>query len=473
MTRRRKSQAQSALPAEKAVPLQQQTSLPEDHKVPRDVPKPEPQLSYMDSVRLQHPPSNDPAERNKSVLELLASIPSFSNVTGVGAPSDHSGISDDPVLAKFNQDRQTSHILQLHQEYQAKQRAQWWEQKHQEAEAEAERQRKVAIFQHFCSRYDERVAKLVQLGPKFHAEITNFDHAFEQGDLNLLCEAITALVTQIIEPAHAILQEMPAEIALETVGATELMNAWPLDKVDDNLQQFTGPNMSNFNNETQHMLNYMMQGFHAICAPIFKAVPLANPLNPAPSLPFEAKPISVPFMHVSADAPAPMTLQPALQPQTQPQPESQQLASEDQNVGKNFASFADLIKSNAQAQVPSITVTPPSFGGSILTGLAPTGTFTTTINDKVLDFQDAVGKLIQHGSVKASPRKAIADDLEWLDTYAQGETGLLGKEDCVMMKNEIRRVLIKIANLRDQKEKNKLATRELDVLANRVMKLWK
>ncbi|KAH7070084.1 hypothetical protein FB567DRAFT_539835 [Paraphoma chrysanthemicola] len=492
----RNSQARSP-PAENALPLPPQISRPEHPKIQREVPKPEPQLSYMESVRSKHPPSEDPAKRNKSVFDMLASIPSLSNVTGVGAPSGHSGISDDPVLAKFNQDRHISHILELHQESQANQRAQWLEQQRQEAKAEAERQRKVAIFQHFCSRYDERVAKLVQLGPKFHAEMTKFDHAFEQDDLNLFCEAITALVTQVIEPAHAILQEMPAEIALETMGATELMNAWPLDKVDNILQQYTGPNMSNFNDETQHMLNYMMQGFHAICAPIFKAVPLANPLNQAPSQPFEAKPISVSFMHHPNAAPAPMTSQPKLQHQPQPQSESQPLAHAGQNADKNFASLADLIKSNAQAQVPAITITPPSFGGSILSGLAPTGTFHTSddtssgttnppssdsnkvlvlkqgINDKVLDFQVEVGKLIKDGSVKASPRKAITDDLEWLDSYAGGETGLLGKEDCVMMKNEIRRVLIKIANLRDQKEKNKLATRELDVLANRVMKLWK
>jgi hypothetical protein len=64
------------------------------------------------------------------------------------------------------------------------------------------------------------------------------------------------------------------------------------------------------------------------------------------------------------------------------------------------------------------------------------------------------------------------EDLEWLDTYAQGETGMLGPNDCCGMKKEIDRVTRKIANLRDGKEKNKTTTRELEVLAHRVLKLW-
>jgi hypothetical protein len=317
--------------------------------------EPEHELSYMESVRVLHPPSDDPAERTKCILASLASIPSINRISGVGAPSGHSGISDDPILAKYNQERYTNNVLELHRQYQSMQQSKREEEQRQAAAAEAERQRKLNVLQHYCGKYDERVAKLVQFGPKFNAEITKLGDAFERGDLFTLCQAITAFVDEVVEPAYAILQEMPAEIALETSGAAKLKDAWPLEKMDQVLERFTAPNLSVFSDEVQNMIGYMMQGFRAVCTPILNAVPLVNPLGEPPTLPFSTKPVQVPFTHYMATAPA--ASQSAAQ--THPQPS----APEGPNAGKNFASFADLIN-NKEAQVPNIQIASPSFDGS-------------------------------------------------------------------------------------------------------------
>lgn len=330
------------------------------HKAHCTISEPEPQLSYLESVRVLHPPSDDPAERTKSILASLASIPSINRISGVGAPSGHSGISDDPILARYNQERHTNNVLELHRQYQSMQRSKWEEEQRQAAAAEAERQRKLNVLQHYCGKYDERMAKLVQFGPKFNAEINKLEDAFERGDLPTLCQAIAALVDEVVEPAHAILQEMPAEIALETSGAAQLKNAWPLEKMDQVLQRFTASNLSVFSDEVQNMIGYMMQGFRVVCTPILNAVPLVNPLGEPPALPFVAKPIQVPFTHYMATA----TAASRSAPHTHPQP----TAPEGPNAGKNFASFADLIN-NKEAQNPDIKITPPSFDGS-----APSGT---------------------------------------------------------------------------------------------------
>jgi hypothetical protein len=66
--------------------------------------------------------------------------------------------------------------------------------------------------------------------------------------------------------------------------------------------------------------------------------------------------------------------------------------------------------------------------------------------------------------------------LTWIDEYAkdaQGdpESGILGKEEAQLMRGEIQRVLVKMANL-SHKERNKSLNKELKVLAKWVMRIW-
>lgn len=68
-------------------------------------PEPAPEPDYMDKLRLLHPPSDDHNERQAHIKKNLESIlgPERMN-SGVGPPSGHSGMTDDPVLTQWNKE---------------------------------------------------------------------------------------------------------------------------------------------------------------------------------------------------------------------------------------------------------------------------------------------------------------------------------------------------------------------------------
>ncbi|KAF2029872.1 hypothetical protein EK21DRAFT_112548 [Setomelanomma holmii] len=468
----RDAPARAARRAEEAVRHQEFMSRYKPAKVDFTLPEPQPKPSYMDSVRIFYPPSDDPAHRAKHTNTLFSSIPTISGVSGVGLPSGHTGIDQDPVLAKYNQDKHVGHVLELHSEYQNMQRRQLAKQQRQQAIKDEQRQAKLLEFKLYCDKHDRRVVQLMQYGPKFREEMNKLEHAFENGELAALGQTIHFLVTHIIEPGHIILEEMPEEIKLETMGANELKNTWPLDKIDQMLKRFSPANLSVFNDDIQFAVQYLAQGLMVICKPVLDAVDLVNSLNDPKPLPFVTQPIPVPFSHYMATAST--SSQPA--PQLQPQIQTSAPASE--NAGKNFSSFGDLLNSTNNNQVPEIKITPPSDAGntsigSTLFGQAPSGVNSTSnttsapssphkvlvlkqsIDDRVLDFQANVEKLVKD-----------------MPLYTAGETGLLGKDDCLVMKNSMIRIVHRISNLRDGKEKNKVTTREVTCLANKVLKIW-
>jgi len=340
-------------------------------KVHYTLPEAQPNLSYMDSVRVLHPASDDPEERRKRTQTTLDSIlgPGRKN-TGVGLPSGHSGINEDPIFSKYYQEKKTEGMLELHQEYQLKQRRQWEEQQRQAQEQETSRLMKLAVYEKFCEFYDTRVAKLAQFGPKLDTEINKLLEAFDNGNEVSLKQAVIVLLSEVLEPANQIFEEMKKEIMLESLGAEVLKSAWPLAGIDKVLDTFNAPNMSSFNDSYQAALGYMLQGLRAVCQPILSAVPLVNPLGDPPAQPFVAAPIPVNFETYVASA---QRKQPAVP------------APEDPNAGKNFRSFADLLKgkedtSGDQPQVPNIAVTPPS----VQNGGAPSGSGSPPNDNKAL-----------------------------------------------------------------------------------------
>jgi hypothetical protein len=251
-----------------------------------------PDGDYMEEVRALHPASDDLEECRKRRNTMLESILGSERMhVGVGLPSGHSRISNDLVLASYNHERFVNHKLSLHQEYQAIQRQQWEEMQRKVAEKEAERQRKAVLLDYYWSEYVECAARLTQLGPVFHSEITHLLQAMNEGNLDALRQAANALINDVLEPADSIFEDMMKYIMLETMGAQSLRETWPLDDVDRVLAFLDAQTLSQFTDDFQGTLGYMLQGLRAICEPILAAVPFENPLNEQPAPIFEAKPI--------------------------------------------------------------------------------------------------------------------------------------------------------------------------------------
>jgi hypothetical protein len=171
-------------------------------------------------------------------------------------------------------------------------------------------------------------------------------------------------------------------------------------------------------------------------------------------------------------------------------------APTDANAGKNFGSFTDLLKaSNGGTQgnghaVPDITITPPTSiipaptVNTLASSFAVPGTTSSTlqtpqiqaltqyINDQVLEFQDNVQNFIKDGHIPVGRRCECEEVLQSMYDHVQGATYLLTANDSPLMKTTIEILIGKIANMKNAKERNKKTTRDLEVLANKVAKIW-
>lgn len=300
----------------------------------------EPSIDYMENLRSLYPASDSYEERKKRTDTMIMSVfgPERVNLP-VGYASGHSGISDDPVLTEYNHNKHVEETLGHHREYQAMLRRQEEEQQRKKAEQEAERAKKIAVFEHYWGIYEERVCTMVHAGEQFHAEIGQVLRAYENDNVQAMYEAAHTLNNNTLEPVMALFEEMRGQIVLESMGATELRNAWPTDSIDRVLAILTPDVISSLPNEAQNAVGYMLQSLHEVCQPIFNAVELTNPLNePEPHV-FEAKPIPAPkFEHYLSE-------------RTKQAPKGVKVeVPEGENAGKNYNSLSALTAENNAAK---------------------------------------------------------------------------------------------------------------------------
>jgi hypothetical protein len=207
----------------------------------------------------------------------------------------------------------------------------------------------------------ERVWRLAQLGPKFNAEIMKLQQAFTNGDLSGLQWAIHSLIHDVLEPSNIILDDMKDQIMLEQQRAETLKEAWPLETVDQALRVFDTQTLLQFDENTHNWLEYMLQCMRAVCQPILAAKPFINPLQQASvNLSFVAAPVPPTFAHFAATVGEVVPPQPSQEyvhaaqqrPQVIQQPQiiqQQQVQPQAVNNDKNYASFAELLKSTKPA----------------------------------------------------------------------------------------------------------------------------
>jgi hypothetical protein len=490
-----------------------------------NAPEPLTARDYMDSLRECYPPIEDPVKRSKHIAATLASIPRLDHMNaGVGLPSGHSGISDDPVLVKYNQDLYVNDVLSAHQNYQAFQRQQQEAEQRKAAEKEAERQRKAVLLDYHWSKYEERVAQLLRLGPVFSSHMAYLLGALDEGNPEALRQVAHALINDVLNPADSILENMKKDIMLETMGAQDLKGAWPLSDVDRILNVLDDQLVAQLPDIAQPILDNMLQGLQTICQPVLEAKVFESPLAEQQPHAFEARPIAVTFVdfanknsqqgqqplqglqnHQSLQFYQGLPSQQALSglqlPPAQQQTQATAALAGD-NAGKNFSSFADLTKATKDANQPQqIAFAPSKAPGSFGIGPSSTaapqqiafapskapGSFgisanTSTsqtpqvlgllmyINNNILDFQDNVKSFLKEGKISVSRREDIEKVLKGM--IAQVPPKTLTANDAPLMKRDVDRLITMIGNMKNAKEQKKETTRNLQVLAHKARGLW-
>jgi hypothetical protein len=484
--------------------------------------------SYMAELRERYPPIEDPVERSKHLHATLASIPRAGLVSaGVGLPSGHSGISGDPILAKYNQDRFVSDVLSHHQDYQALVRQQQEAEQRQAAEREAEYQRKIVLLEYHWLQYKERVAQLMHLGPVISSHLAYLFGAAEQVNLEALHQAAHALINDVLNPANIIFEDMRKEIMLETIGAESLKEAWPLNDFERTLIAVDDQTLSQLPDIVQHTLGSVLQGLQTARQFILEAKPFENPLAEQQPHAFETRPIQPTFMDFAKknSQQEQQSLQsyygtpnqqyfrtyqglstqqalPSFQAQQAQQLPQAAAAPQGDNAGKNFASFADLTKATNQheASIFALSKAPGSFGvgsgfsfpaahqqtafaaskapgsfgvSSNASSTAQTpqvGGLLAYINQIILDFQDNVNHLLREGKMSVTRRKDIEEVLK--DILAQSSKGMFGPNDAQLLKREVERLVKMIGSMKNAKEQKKQTTRDLQALAYNVLPIW-
>jgi hypothetical protein len=406
----------------------------------------------MDSLRERYPPIEDPVKRSKHIAATLASIPRLGHTNaGVGLPSGHSGISDDPVLEKYNQDLYVKDILSAHRDYQTFQRQQQEAEQRKAAEKEAERQRTAVLLDHHWSKYEERVAQLLRLGPLFSSHMAYLLEAFDKGNPEALCQIAHVLINDVLNSANMILEDMKKDIILETMGADELKQAWPLNDVDRILSVIDDQLVAQLPDMAQPTLVYMLQGLRAVYQPILEAKVFENPLTEQQAL-------------------SDVQLPPAQQQQTE-----SAAAPAGDNADKNFSSFADLTKAIKDVIQPqqiafAPSKAPGSFGLSATPQTPQVLDLLMYINNNILDFQDNVKSFFKEGKISVSRRKDIEEVLKGM--VAQVPPKTLTANDAPLMKRDVERLIGMIANMKNAKEQKKETTRNLQVLTHKTRGLW-
>jgi hypothetical protein len=465
----------------------------------------------MDKVHMLYPSSDNHNERQAHTKKILESVLGPERMKfNVGSPSGHSGIIDDPILAQWNKEKFYNGVLDCVHDYDTQKHRQQQDLQRQAAEKEIKRQQDAALLEHHLLMYRQRLEQLIHFGPKFNEAIDNLERAANNRDLFAMCQIADAMCNNILTPAQEILdaQKHDALIGIEFESAQLLRDAWPLDRLDHVLRLLQ-PEMPHFSDEVQFSIGFMLQGIEYACRPILCAQAFKTPLTQEPQLPFAAQPIPKSLAHHLADSGYFVAQQP-LQPQQQFQPLSQVLlplqvqqpsqlqpqlapqAPAGDNAGKNFSNFSDLLSASKAAAanpppVPDITVTLPSFDGGAATETVPSmSTSTVTnVNDipqanirvvlchkiqmEGLEFEDNLKTLVRDGRVHNGKRQALMKMLKWIDDY-HGQDGLLGDQHD-WFRFHVEHLVRRVANI-SSKERNQADTRKLDVLANRVLKLW-
>ncbi|KAH8711919.1 hypothetical protein GQ44DRAFT_830256 [Phaeosphaeriaceae sp. PMI808] len=346
------------------------------------------------------------------------------------------------------------------------------EQQRQKAEQQAEYQRLYEatlsaqeLLQSHEPDYRSRVSELGSYGQLLFSVLTQLinamDHCNEQG----ICFVASELNKNVLKPVNNIFQAMNQDIPLLLDDANKIRAEWPIYEMQTALERFNNAHdAGHLHMEIQGLAVSMNHLWQSILQSI-DAVESADSL----------------IEKVIASQ-----MGWAYQPQGHAQPQYQQAPTEVSYATQNFASFTEFVNAskaatNQQPQVPSTTVDSPISGSSSSTNdQQPMGYLASKILSyiklNVLDFEAEVKELLnKNEKVMPRPCRALTDQLEYIRDVALGETGIFdGSEDsdCARMKTEVKKVIKSIANLTNAKEKNTMKTRELDVVAHKVLKLW-
>ncbi|KAJ4376338.1 hypothetical protein N0V83_001621 [Neocucurbitaria cava] len=465
-------------------------------------------IAEQEAAELCPPPPYSSVERQRFYHERLKATEG-TMVPVTGWPSGHSGI--DPVMAEHNQRK---FVQEFHDQVWACQ----VEEHRQLAQQEEERQRILGLLEVGRARYMKHVEMLANYGPQLHMGINMMKVTLRHNNMSDLALLTREMITGILEPVHAIFQEMNENIPLEEEGAHILKNKWPIKHIDE-VYIF----LKNEDSLPPELV-YFLQGIEAICKPISNPTPFINPLNPQP-YPVEVPPTpaqnitTVPkydgpnlnlwngladalndvLPQVSNVATAKYTQQQYQQQQYQQQQYQQQYQYQQQQEQQlptiiisaptglpealndalpqvsSVAATQDTQKhqQHQQQHLPTIIVSTPSAPSS-----APTPDSQEKQNlmqhmqSSLFDLQEDVQKLLEGETLPPTPRNGVRKTLQAFLAIANGKMELLGDDEGRLYKNEVQRVVTRIANLKNKAAKKAPQTKELDTLAYDVLNVW-
>jgi len=240
----------------------------------------EKQEAIKKSRSLHVKPSSEPAqdvpayeesheERRKFIDHRLAAILGPERMkTPALLPSGHNPM--DPVIAQHNEYMYQQNVLNQWESHKA-------EQRRQAEEAEATRQQIQGQVKYYRDRYILRLEKLVSFGTPLARGIDHFEAVMLPLDEWEAASIVHVLTWQILNPIQDLLNDCAKEIPLEHVGAQELKNAWPMERMEDLLtflqHQYYLPG---------EIIDMGMR-LDAVLKAVYNPTPFVDPLAPKPT----------------------------------------------------------------------------------------------------------------------------------------------------------------------------------------------
>ena len=214
-------------------------------------------------------PEETHEERRKFINDRLTAIldPERMKMPAL-LPSGHNPMH--PVIAQHKEYMYQQNVLNQWESYKA-------EQRRQAEETEATRQQIQAKVKHYRDRYILRLEKLVSFSTPLARGIDQFEAVMMPLDKWGAANIVRILTWQIFNPIQDLLNDCAKEISLEDVGAQEVKNAWPMERMEKLLTFL------------QHQ--YYLPGeiidmgirLDAVLKAVYNPTPFADPLAPKPT----------------------------------------------------------------------------------------------------------------------------------------------------------------------------------------------
>ncbi|KAI1590075.1 hypothetical protein PtrEW13061_005776 [Pyrenophora tritici-repentis] len=183
----------------------------------------------------------------------------------------------DPAIVELNTQQFQNTVLNEWEAYKAAQIREAEEIEANQRQIEANRQQIIAKVLYYRERYLVRLEKLVSYGPQLDTAITLFGQVLLPYNEQDAAAVVYTITWELLNPIQDLLNERAKEMPLEEVGAQELQNAWPMNRMDL---------LFDFLNRQAHVLPEVADMGHrlkAVMQAVYNPTPFDDPLASKPA----------------------------------------------------------------------------------------------------------------------------------------------------------------------------------------------